>query len=163
MTEIHFHLKTGDNGFLTNFYPLPRPLLIDGREWFTTEHYFQAQKFITTDPVFAETIRLCKRPYDAWRMAKSSDHVRRPDWDAIKEDVMRFALRAKFEQNPELRELLLATGEARLVEHTPTDSYWGNGAVGEGLNRLGELLMELRSELRNRLLVREFRSISGCE
>jgi ribA/ribD-fused uncharacterized protein len=75
----------------------------------------------------------------------------------VKDDVMRRALRAKFEQNPELREQLLATGEAHLIEHTATDSYWGDGGDGSGLNRLGELLMELRAQLRA-----ELRTTPGC-
>lgn len=61
---------------------------------------------------------------------------------------MREALRAKFTQHKDLRETLLATGDARLVEHTKNDNYWGDGGDGSGLNKLGELLMKLRAELR---------------
>ncbi len=145
--EIRFHLKTDEHGFLANFFPLPQPMLLDGKEWLTSEHYFQAQKFVTTDPAYAEAIRTARRPYDVWQMAKDPPCPRRADWQAVKDDVMRAAIRAKFEQNPELAGLLLATGDALLVEHTPTDRYWGDGGDGSGLNRLGELLMELRLEL----------------
>lgn len=72
----------------------------------------------------------------------------RPDWNAVKDEVMMTALRAKFTQHPELHELLLSTGDAVLIEHTKNDSYWADGGDGTGRNRLGELLMELRSELR---------------
>jgi len=58
------------------------------------------------------------------------------------------ALRAKFTQHADLRTLLLATGDAQLVEHTTNDSYWGDGGDGSGKNRLGQLLMRLRDELR---------------
>jgi predicted NAD-dependent protein-ADP-ribosyltransferase YbiA (DUF1768 family) len=44
--------------------------------------------------------------------------------------------------------LLLGTGEAELVEHTRNDNYWGDGGDGTGKNRLGQLLIELREELR---------------
>ena len=71
----------------------------------------------------------------------------RPDWDAAKEDVMRKALAAKFAGDPALRGLLLGTGTARIVEDSPRDSYWGAGKDGRGLNRLGVLLMEIRSAL----------------
>jgi len=47
-----------------------------------------------------------------------------------------------------LREILLGTGDAKLVEHTENDSYWGDGGDGSGKNRLGILLMRLRDELR---------------
>lgn len=61
---------------------------------------------------------------------------------------MHEAVRAKFTQHGELREYLLGTGDARLVEHTESDAYWGDGGDGSGRNRLGEILMQVRSELR---------------
>lgn len=61
---------------------------------------------------------------------------------------MREALWAKFTQHPPLREKLLATGSARLVEHTKRDAYWGDGGDGSGKNRLGILLMEIRDRLK---------------
>lgn len=148
MNEIQFHLKTGEHGYLSNFFSLPRPLLLEGKEWPTSEHYFQAQQFINTDPDHAEAIRLTKPPIKAWRMGNDDSHPRCADWKMVKDDVMRKAVRAKFRQNPELRDKLLATDDARLVEHTPSDSYWGDGGDGKGLNRLGEILMQIRTELR---------------
>ena len=44
--------------------------------------------------------------------------------------------------------MLLATGETLLVEHTANDNYWADGGDGSGKNRLGQLLMRLRDELR---------------
>lgn len=58
------------------------------------------------------------------------------------------ALRAKFSQHSELKELLLSTGDAKLVEHTRSDSYWADGGDGSEKNRLGQLLMQVRQELR---------------
>lgn len=60
---------------------------------------------------------------------------------------MREALIAKFEQHETLRTLLLSTGDAKLVEHTENDSYWGDGGDGSGRNMLGQLLMEVRQKL----------------
>ena len=60
---------------------------------------------------------------------------------------MREALQAKFTQHPALRELLLRTAHRRLIEHTRNDRYWGDGGDGTGRNRLGALLMELRTTL----------------
>ena len=62
---------------------------------------------------------------------------------------MRDALRAKFAQNPELKSLLLSTGDSVLVEHTTNDCYWADGGDGSGKNRLGQLLVELREQLRS--------------
>ncbi|WP_304412350.1 NADAR domain-containing protein [Thiorhodovibrio frisius] len=58
---------------------------------------------------------------------------------------------AEFSQHPELRELLLATGEARLVEHREKDSDWGDGGDGRGRNMLGLLLMDVRQQMREGL------------
>ena len=64
---------------------------------------------------------------------------------------MREVLRAKYTQHEDLRTLLLSTGEARLVESCRTDNpvnrTWGE-VKGKGLNMLGVLLMEIRTELR---------------
>ena len=56
-------------------------------------------------------------------------------------------LRAKFEQHPDLARNLVATGDARLVEESNMDAFWGIGKKGIGQNMLGVLLMEVRSSL----------------
>ena len=61
---------------------------------------------------------------------------------------MKECLIAKFTQYPELRELLLGTGDRKLVEHTANDRYWADGGDGTGKNMLGILLMEIRNEFR---------------
>ena len=61
---------------------------------------------------------------------------------------MYVALYAKFTQYQRLRWLLLDTGERKLVEHTSRDSYWGDGGDGSGQNKLGQLLIKVREELR---------------
>jgi hypothetical protein len=58
-------------------------------------------------------------------------------------------MRHGFEQHPKLRELLLSTGETRIVEHTSNDSYWGDGGDGSGRNMLGRILMEVRDALQS--------------
>ena len=62
---------------------------------------------------------------------------------------MRNALFAKFTQSERLKDLLLRTGNRVLVEHSPCDSFWGDGGNGAGRNLLGTLLMELRAKLRD--------------
>lgn len=61
---------------------------------------------------------------------------------------MMYGLRKKFAAHDDIRQSLLMTGNATLVEHTKNDSYWGDGGDGTGKNRLGILLMQLREELR---------------
>ena len=60
---------------------------------------------------------------------------------------MRKAALAKFTQHDDLQVLLLSTGDAKLVEHTTNDSYWGDGGDGSGKNMLGRILMEVRENL----------------
>ena len=61
---------------------------------------------------------------------------------------MKNALRAKFQMHADIRALLLDTGTEPIIEETTTDYYWGCGTDGSGRNRLGQLLMEVREELR---------------
>jgi ribA/ribD-fused uncharacterized protein len=143
--EIRFYSTREPYGCFSNFYPAP--IWVDGKRWRTSEHYFQAQKFAGTPR--EEEVREARSPMMAARLGRSRKHRLRPDWERVKEDVMRRAVLAKFEQHGELRSVLLSTGDAVLIEHTERDSYWGDGGDGTGLNRLGRILMDVRSELRN--------------
>ncbi|WMW82038.1 NADAR family protein [Undibacterium cyanobacteriorum] len=114
--------------------------------WRTMEHYFQAMKFEGT-PQF-EKILNAGSPKQAKDLGQSRAYPIRSDWDQVKEEIMLLGLREKF-KNPELKALLLGTGKKILVENSPYDRYWGIGPNGKGKNRLGMLLMQLRSELAN--------------
>jgi ribA/ribD-fused uncharacterized protein len=143
---IYFYLPRDEWGWLSNFSP--HGVELDGVWWPTVEHYFQAAKFVETDPDHAATIRRVPKPRDAARLGRDRGHPLRPDWEAVKEDVMRRAVRCKLETHPELREMLLATGDEQIVEVSPSDDYWGAGQDGSGKNRLGHILMEVRATLR---------------
>ncbi len=119
---------------------------LGGKPWQTVEHYFQAQKFPGTPQ--EEAIRLAPDSMTAKNLGNSHDYPLRADWQAVKDDVMREAVRAKFSQHPDIRAVLLGTGQEVLVEAARNDSYWGYGPDGQGKNRLGKVLMEVREELR---------------
>jgi ribA/ribD-fused uncharacterized protein len=144
--EILFHRITEPYGELSNFAPFP--VFLAGKTWPTAEHYFQAQKFAGTE--HEEAIRRAKSPMVAARMGRSRKRPLRADWEQVKDRIMLEVVRAKFDQHEELRELLLSTGEARLVEHTTRDNYWGDGGDGSGRNLLGLILMQVRGELASR-------------
>ena len=144
MNQILFYRVSEPYGGFSNFSP--HSITLKGKQWATVEHYFQAQKFAGTE--HEEAVRQAKSPMIAARMDRSRERPLRADWEMVKDDVMREALYAKFTQNPKLGSLLLATGDAVIVEHTNNDGYWGDGGDGSGKNRLGELLMELREKLR---------------
>jgi ribA/ribD-fused uncharacterized protein len=144
MKRILFYRVNEPYGEFSNFSP--HPFELNGRLWPTSEHCFQAQKFAGMER--EEAIRQCHSPMVAARMGRSRKQPLRADWESVKDDIMRDALRAKFARHPALKSMLLDTGDAELVEHTANDRYWADGGDGTGRNRLGQLLMELREELR---------------
>jgi N-glycosidase YbiA len=141
---IRFYRATGRYGPFSNFSK--HPIEVDGLEWPTSEHYFQAQKWPGTP--HAEEVRRAETPARAAEIGRQRSRPLRPDWEDVKDDVMRLAVRAKFTQHEDLRELLLSTGDEELVEHTTNDAYWADGGDGSGQNMLGVILMEVRAELR---------------
>lgn len=143
--EIKFYDRSSPYYEFTNFYPAP--ITLEGKLWPTSEHYFQAQKFVSTP--YMEIIRKLSTPREAFQMARepSVSQWKRKDWEDVKDDVMLKALRCKFTQHTDLGKKLVETHDKCLVEHTANDSYWADGGDGSGQNKLGKLLMQVRSEL----------------
>ena len=130
----------------TNFYPAA--VIIDEQRWPSTEHYFQAQKFVGTP--YLDIVRGLPSARDAFQLSRNPtvSQWRRSDWDAVKDDIMLKALRCKFAQHTDLMNLLWETGEKEIIEHTTNDSYWADGGgPGRGLNKLGKLLMQVRDDI----------------
>jgi ribA/ribD-fused uncharacterized protein len=141
---INFYSTTGEYGCFSNFSR--HAVFLKGKRWPTSEHYFQAQKFAGSE--HEEEVRRCKTPKEAANLGRSRQRPLRRDWESVKDQVMLEVVRAKFTQHDDLRAILLATGDALLVEHTANDSYWGDGGDGSGRNQLGQTLMRVREELR---------------
>lgn len=141
--DVRFYGTADEYGDFSNFAAFP--IRLDGEIWPTSEHYFQAQKF--EDRKVRRKIRNAKTPMIAARMGRDRSLPLRRDWESVKVEVMRKAVRAKFTQHEDLRALLLSTGEAKIVEHTENDAYWGDGGDGSGKNMLGRILMEVRGTL----------------
>lgn len=140
----------GEFAFLSNFYESP---VSDGFTTFpTVEHYFQAAKAVWVKDY--DDIQHAKTPGEAKRIGRKI--AIRGDWEFIKLDVMEDALRKKF-AIPELREQLLATGDAELIEgNWWHDNTWGNCSCDKcksipGQNNLGKLLMKIRDDIRKSL------------
>lgn len=153
----------------SNFHPAP--ITVDGFRYPTSEHYFQASKFIYpgASPDHLEYARLIatqstpnkakilanqkikggyKWQQDLNEIIRHYAHVQiNPNWDRIRDDVMSRAVLAKFTQHPNLAAELKRTGSALLVEHTSRDSYWGDGGDGSGQNRLGQILIWVRAQI----------------
>ncbi|MBI4815114.1 MAG: NADAR family protein [Deltaproteobacteria bacterium] len=150
---VLFYREGEDFGGFSNFSKHPFTVQASsGREFHaaTSEHFFQAMKFWTRDPEFAETILATRSAKEAAELGRDRKHPLRGDWEQIKDDVMRLAVATKIGQHADLASQLLGTSESKLVENAPHDSYWGNGHElgGKGKNRLGEILEEVRAELR---------------
>jgi len=145
MHAIHFYSASDEYGCFSNFSP--HPIRLKGKTWPTSEHYFQAQKFAGTPD--EEEVREAKSPMIAARMGRSRKRPLRKDWESAKDAIMHEAVLAKFKQHEDLRRILVATGDAEIVEHTKNDRYWGDGGDGRGKNMLGKILMRVREELRS--------------
>src|SRR5258708_1382919 len=101
MNKILFYRVREPFGEFSNFAGFP--IEVDGKQWPTVEHYFQAQKFAGTD--HEEVIRRLESPMIAARMGRSRKLPLRRDWESVKDDIMRVALQAKFTQHPNLKSL----------------------------------------------------------
>lgn len=155
----------GDNFFLSNMSPLENWIETDkGIAVPTSEHAYQAAKFTDIEPHRAVAEARANpddiRPFAAGVASKelayeirNSGVPFREDWKTAKLGIMLVVVRQKFEKNPELAELLLATGDQDLVEGNHWgDTFWGKALVeGEdgfvGENHLGLTLMKVREEL----------------
>jgi ribA/ribD-fused uncharacterized protein len=148
-SEIRFYrANERPFGVLSNLYR--RAIVLDGEVFATAEHAYQAGKarkpevraWILAAPSPA-LVAMAAHGLYTWDII--------PDWSRIKFDRMRRVLRAKFAQHEDLAAIMLSTGDARLVEAATVDSpvnrLWGE-VNGKGRNMLGQLLAEVRAELR---------------
>lgn len=143
--KIEFYKTKDAYGEFSNFSS--HPIIINGKAYITTETYFQAQKFAGTE--HEENVRLTAGPRAAAEMGRDRNLPLRADWELVKESIMKDALMAKVKQYPKIKELLLSTGDAEIVEHSVNDRYWADGSDGSGKNRLGVIWMEIRKELQD--------------
>ena len=140
--SIYFYHLENSYGCFSNFSD--HSFYLDNKIWKTSEHYFQAQKFIET--VHLDEVHQASTPRKAFDIGRDRNLPRRKDWEEVKEDVMMKALEAKFRAHKDIFKILIDTGDSEIVEDSPFDAYWGIGRSGNGKNRLGVLLMELRQK-----------------
>ena len=151
---LNFYSTKGEYGCFSNFSR--HPITIDNKIWPTSEHYFQAMKFHPHSPDDVEEVRKATTPSEAARLGRKRSKPLHPNWENIKDDIMRTALRHKFTQHEDIKKTLLSTNNLHLIEHTYRDSYWADGGCNwsvnspnnKGKNMLGVLLTELRESLK---------------
>lgn len=131
----------GKYRFLSNFYPAL--VKLNGTDYRTVEHAFQAAKSMKVRD--RAKIINAQSPGEAKRLGRT--FVLRADWEKIKVATMQKLVLEKFTRHPQLKEKLLATGDAELIEgNWWHDTFWGV-CNGEGRNELGKILMKVRTQL----------------
>lgn len=130
--------------FLSNFYESKDQYIrYEGLTYKSVEAAFQAAKTLDKRmrKVFTEL-----SPGAAKYLGR---HITlREDWEAVKDQVMYECVRYKFEHCEDIRNLLINTGDAELIESNWwNDTYWGI-CDGVGQNKLGKTLMRVRDELK---------------
>ena len=153
---VFFWKDTEENGCFSNWYRWP--FVIDGVQYPHVEQYMMSQKArLFHDDVRYAAILRTENPNDCKKLGKQVTPFDPKIWDGAKYEIVKAGNRAKFEQNPDLKAKLLATGTAILAEASPRDKVWGIGKTAKtaaetdpsawpGQNLLGKILMELREE-----------------
>lgn len=142
MAPIKFYDPDKENGWLANFSS--HPIFIGNRKFDTVEHYFQSMKF--TDLRLKSIVSGAPSPGAAKATAKKFASKKRRDWRRVRNLIMYNAIKAKFNQYPNLSDALINSGSSIIVEDAE-DAYWGCGADSKGKNQMGRLLMKLRKQL----------------
>lgn len=136
------------------------PIEIEGVQYPTVEHYFQAMKAKEFgDADVYDKITTARTPKAAKALGKKVKNLVTEVWDAKRDQVMETGVRTKFIQHPELRKELMATEDKLIGEANPRDTYWGIGTSMDleksktpskwrGQNKLGKLLMQLRDDFK---------------
>lgn len=140
MTTVIDHFN-GYYLFLNNFYPAT--VKFEDDFYVSVEHAFHAAK--TLDKKERERVKWCRYARDAKKLGRSVKL--RSDWESVKVRVMYNCVLDKFTRNDYLRNKLIETGNAELIEgNTWNDTFWGV-CNGKGRNMLGKILMKVRAKL----------------
>ena len=130
----------GIYAFLSNFYDAPVEYL--GITYRNSESAYQAQKCPARIHEFTDIPAAMAK-----KMGRKIEI--RDDWEEVKDNIMFAIVYAKFSQNPDLKQKLIDTGKAPIIEgNTWGDTYWGQ-VDGKGKNMLGKILMIIRHEFQN--------------
>lgn len=168
---IIFYHPAKEYGCFANFSR--HPVTIYGYRGATSEHSFQAMKFHPHREDLVKAVFETKSPHDAAKMGRDQSLPIRKDWDLIAVDnpypnlsvndsrgddlviqrtkdlIMWQVCWAKIEQHQDIKNILLSTGDLPIIEDTSDDYYWGWGTNHTGNNKLGKILMGIRSVLSN--------------
>ena len=153
---IYFWKPSDNNGYLGNWYD--SPFTKHGICFINNEQYFMWGKQQLFDP---KNLLLEKKILEATnssvikKLGRFVQNFNQSVWDTEKYEIMKIGLIEKFSQNTLLKQELLNTNDAILVEASPYDTIWGIGLNEQdakikkwrGENLLGKALMDVRTIL----------------
>lgn len=158
MTNIYFWKVTDQYGFLSNWWICE--IDYDGRKFVSSEQLFMYLKAkLFNDDEVAEKIMQTSRQNEIKALGREVKNFDETIWNKHKYELMFIANKAKFRFDYQITDMLLETGDTKLVEASPVDKIWGIGLDAEtakntpeanwqGQNLLGQVLMDLRDLLR---------------
>ncbi len=131
--------------FLSNFYILENGVWFEDLTYPSIEHAYQAAKW----PFDRREQFLDIEAWRAKKLGRLAPNFNKKKWDKMKVSFMSALCRQKFDKNSKLRKMLLMTEDAHLEERNSWgDKFWGTDVDGVGENNLGEILMNVRSDLK---------------
>lgn len=155
---IYFYKTTGKYGYMSNFYK--SKFQEDGIQFVCSEQYFMYYKCLQFEPNNVELQQKILTETSGSKIKRLGRQVQNFDeviWGKVCMKIMENGIQLKIDQNPTLREKLLATGNKILYEASKNDKKWGigfneNDAINVspekyGKNMLGKALMNVRKNL----------------
>lgn len=165
MTDLYtpphdMHAFYSKSSIYSNHYL--RDMVIDGVRYNCIEQWMMAEKARRFDPDKLTLIMAEANPSKQKYWGRAVQNYNEAVWVAARQHVVLKGLFAKFTQHKDLYDQLLGSGQMLLVEASPTDCIWGVGLAADnpdihdprkwrGENLLGQLLMSLRTSLRDRM------------
>lgn len=157
MKIICFHNPDEENAYLSNWYM--SDFEVDGIRYSSMEQYMMYQKAkCFGDEKIMEMILKTDDPREIKALGRRVSNFNSTHWNGVRQIIVYEGLKAKFSQNPELKDMLKQTGDAVLAECSVKDRIWGNGlsmhdedrfdiSKWKGQNLMGYALMMVREQL----------------
>lgn len=158
-TSYTFFWKENEKyGEFSNWFV--REFEMEGITYPYVEKYMMAQKAkVFKDLEMYQAILQATTPKECKALGRKVRNFDPVVWNNVKYEIVKKGNRAKFEQNTDLKQLLLETNDTIIAEASPYDKFWGIGLYASqaqkidpdqwpGQNLLGKVLMELREEFK---------------
>lgn len=159
VTDQYVFFWNGD--VFSNFHPCQ--FIVNGVKYVNSEQYFMAQKALFfEDKESYNKIMKEHNPHECKKIGRRVKNFNAELWDGASYAIMKEGVMAKFSQNPHLKQKMIFFQNQEFVEASPFDAIWGV-KMGEndpnienkekwcGLNKLGQIMTEVRDFLKKEL------------